>query len=174
MKYEKKHLKYKDRIVFGKQSMPYFDRMPKQYFEDEACFVFVNEGEVSVRSQDEYINLNNRQAILAKCLNYFFETNSKQRKYGNGIEVIAVILYPTLVEELFEFDLSKSDYSFDFNIKQMEVDGINDNTFVSGVFYASKANKLTGPVIDQSTIFSDLNDNTFQDNANEAIHRFIK
>jgi hypothetical protein len=54
------------------------------------------------------------------------------------------------------------------------VDGINDDAFKSGVFYASKAGKLTGPVIDQSTIFADLNNFTYQNNANAAIHRFIK
>lgn len=54
------------------------------------------------------------------------------------------------------------------------VDGISDNQYKSGVFYASKASTLTGPVVDQSTFFSDLKNETFQDNANEAIHRFIK
>ena len=54
------------------------------------------------------------------------------------------------------------------------VDGINDDSLVSGVFYASKAKKLVGPVVDQSIIFPDLNNTTYQDNANEAIHRFIK
>jgi AraC-like DNA-binding protein len=107
--------------------MPYFDRIPKEYFEDEACFVFVNEGEVSVRAQTDYIDLNKKQAVLAKCLNYFFETSARQKNSGEGLEVIAVILYPALVEELFEFDLSKSDFSFDFNIKQIEVDRLLAN-----------------------------------------------
>ncbi len=53
------------------------------------------------------------------------------------------------------------------------VDGINNDSFTSGVFYASKANSLVGPVIDQSTIFPELNNTSYQDNANEAIHRFI-
>ena len=53
------------------------------------------------------------------------------------------------------------------------VDGINNDSFVSGVFYASKAKKLVGPVVDQSIIFPDLNNTTYQDNANQAIHRFI-
>lgn len=53
------------------------------------------------------------------------------------------------------------------------VEGINNESLLSGVFYGSNANVLTGPIIDQSTIFSDLNNTTFQDNANEAIHRFI-
>lgn len=127
MKNEEKYIKYKGQIVFGKQSMPYFDRMPKEYFEDEACFVFVNEGEVSVRSQIDYMNLDSKHAILAKCLNYFFETNDKQKESSEGIEVIAVILHPSQVEELFEFDLSQSDYSLDYNIKQIEVDRLLSN-----------------------------------------------
>ena len=53
------------------------------------------------------------------------------------------------------------------------VDGINDDSYSSGVFYASKANKLVGPVVDQGSIFPDLKNTGFQDNANEAIHRFI-
>lgn len=57
---------------------------------------------------------------------------------------------------------------------QRFVDGISDDSFESGIFYASKANRLTGRVIDQSTIFPDLNNSSYQDNANAAIHRFIK
>ncbi|MEM9723552.1 MAG: SDR family NAD(P)-dependent oxidoreductase [Bacteroidota bacterium] len=53
------------------------------------------------------------------------------------------------------------------------VDGINDESFKSGVFYASKEKVLTGPMVDQSSIFSDLSNEAYQDNANEAIHRFI-
>ena len=53
------------------------------------------------------------------------------------------------------------------------VDGISDESFASGTFYASKAKSLVGPVIDQSTIFPDLSIATYQDNANEAIHRYI-
>ena len=54
------------------------------------------------------------------------------------------------------------------------VDGLNDESYKSGVFYASKKPVLTGPLVDQGTIFADLNNETYQDNANEAIHRFIK
>ena len=53
------------------------------------------------------------------------------------------------------------------------LDGLNDESYKSGMFYASKKPVLTGPLVDQGTIFEDLNVETFQDNANEAIHRFI-
>jgi NAD(P)-dependent dehydrogenase (short-subunit alcohol dehydrogenase family) len=53
------------------------------------------------------------------------------------------------------------------------VDGVTDPTLSSGVFYASVANALTGPLVDQADIFPDLANPSFQDHANEAIHRFI-
>ena len=54
------------------------------------------------------------------------------------------------------------------------VDGISDDRYKSGVFYASKEGKLSGDVVDQSTFYTDLKNITFQDNADKAIHRFIK
>lgn len=53
------------------------------------------------------------------------------------------------------------------------VDGINDMKFKSGIFYGSKYNVLTGSVVDQSTYFQDLKNTSFQDNAHEAIQRFL-
>jgi NAD(P)-dependent dehydrogenase (short-subunit alcohol dehydrogenase family) len=53
------------------------------------------------------------------------------------------------------------------------VDGVTDPALSSGVFYASAANTLTGPLVDQADIFPDLANPSFQDHANEAIHRFI-
>ncbi len=54
------------------------------------------------------------------------------------------------------------------------VDGISDARYTSGVFYASKEGKLSGDVVDQSTFYTDLKNNTIQDNAYKAIHSFIK
>ena len=53
------------------------------------------------------------------------------------------------------------------------VDGITDESLRSGTFYASQEKALTGPVVDQSTFYPDLTNETYQDNANAAIHQFI-
>ena len=53
------------------------------------------------------------------------------------------------------------------------VDGVINPTLSSGVFYASPANAVTGPLVNQADIFPDLANPSFQDHANEAIHRFI-
>lgn len=53
------------------------------------------------------------------------------------------------------------------------VDGINNNSLKSGGFYASKEGVLTGPLVAQENIFSDLANEEYQDNADAAIHQFI-
>ena len=63
-------------------------------------------------------------------------------------------------------------HELDVGAKRL-VDGVTDPTLSSGVFYASAANKFKGPMVDQAEIFPDLANPSFQDHANEAIHRFI-
>ena len=63
-------------------------------------------------------------------------------------------------------------HKLDVGAKRL-VDGVTDPTLSSGVFYASAAGKMKGPIVDQTDIYPDLADPSFQDHANEAIHRFI-
>src|SRR6201985_403629 len=51
------------------------------------------------------------------------------------------------------------------------VDGATDPPLSSGGFYASAANTLTGPMVNQAAFLPDLANPLFQDHANEAIHR---
>jgi len=122
LEHEQKILKYKDRIVFEKMRLPYFNRLPKEFFENESCFIFINEGSFSVRSQTDYLSFQKGTGLLAKCLNYFFETSAIQRTVGTGVEVIGVLFYPDLVMDIFNFDLSISAHTVDFNVKKFEID----------------------------------------------------
>ncbi len=63
-------------------------------------------------------------------------------------------------------------HSLDVGAKRF-VDAISDDRYKSGVFYASKEGKLSGEMVDQGTFLTDLRNTSFQDNANQAIHRFI-
>lgn len=53
------------------------------------------------------------------------------------------------------------------------VDALTDSTYKSGHFYASKKG-LTGPISEQSTLFADLKNQQFQDNAKQALEGFIR
>ncbi len=127
MNFEEKIIKYKDRIVFIKLSMPFFNRTLKRYIENEACFMFVNKGEVSVRTPDDYLILNHDTGMIAKCLNYFFEPTNNQKICTKGIESVGVFLYPSLVKDLFDLDVSASSYKINYNVKQVQVDLMLNN-----------------------------------------------
>ncbi len=62
-------------------------------------------------------------------------------------------------------------HKLDVGAKRL-VDGVTDPTMTSGAFYASGANTLTGPLVNQADFLPDLANPSFQDHANEAIHRF--
>ena len=53
------------------------------------------------------------------------------------------------------------------------VDAVTNASLTSGVFYASGAKTITGPVSDQAEIVPQLRDETIQDNAYAAIGRFV-
>jgi NAD(P)-dependent dehydrogenase (short-subunit alcohol dehydrogenase family) len=53
------------------------------------------------------------------------------------------------------------------------VDGVTDPKLRTGVFYASPGAKVTGPLADQAERTPAFNDPEIQENAVEAIHRFI-
>lgn len=121
MEYSLKTLEYKGRVVFQKLCVPYFERLPKEYHENEACFVFVNQGGFNVRAQTQLLEINKDTALLAKCLNYFYETARKQGEKNDDVEVVGIMLYPELVQNLFDFDIKKSSHTVDFNLKPVQV-----------------------------------------------------
>ncbi len=125
--YEEQPLFYKGRPVFGRLRTPYFDRIPKEYFKDESCFIFLDEGNMNVRTQQDLIGLNADNAILGKCMNYFFETTAANRREGGMIQMTAVLLFPAIVEELFEFNITDSSYTLNYNVKQVVVNKLLKN-----------------------------------------------
>jgi len=107
--------------------MPFFNRTIKEYVDQEACFMFVNKGEVGIRAPEDYFMLNKSTAMLAKCLNYFFEPSPDQESCKDGIESIGIFLYPSLVKDLFAFDITQSKHRLSYNLKQVQVDRLLEN-----------------------------------------------
>ena len=127
MMLDQKVLKYKGQIVFERIVMSSFERMPKLYEDNEACFMFINGGEFSVRTPDDFVSFKKGKGLLAKCFDYFFETNKDQRITSDKIDVLGVLIHQSIVEELFQFDVSVSTHIVDYNLKQIQIDGLLNN-----------------------------------------------
>lgn len=117
-----KTIEYKGRVVFKKLPMPSFKRMSREYYENEACFAFITKGDYRVRDQTGQYELNPRTGLLAKCTNYFYESSLYPEESGVLGEAIGVFLYPDIYQRLFNFDISRSDYSTRYNLKQVQLD----------------------------------------------------
>jgi NAD(P)-dependent dehydrogenase (short-subunit alcohol dehydrogenase family) len=89
-----------------------------------------------------------------------------------GTEASSELALPLRVAAKYVLPALGISHKLDAGSKRI-VDGVTDPALSSGVFYASAANKLKGPMVDQTTIVPDLANASFQDHANEAIHRFI-
>ena len=127
MMLDQKVLKYKGQIVFERIAMSSFERMPKLYEHNEACFMFINEGEFSTRTPDQFLSFDKGKGLLAKCFDYFFETNKDQRAASDKINVLGVLIHQSIVEELYQFDASVSTHTVDYNLKQIQIDGLLNN-----------------------------------------------
>ena len=131
MIYDLRTLTYKGQDVFQKVILDTPEREIRPFKRNEACFMFVDNGEFSVRTPDALIPIYKGNAVLAKCHNFFIESSIKQRDEGGKLEVIAVYLVSDIIEELLDVDLNKSNHTVNYNLKHIEVDKLLDNFKVS-------------------------------------------
>jgi len=124
---EYKSLQYKGKVIFEKMVMENFQRAPKPFSENEACFMYLQQGSLQFRTPERVLSLTSGDAVLAKCGNYFFEqTKNDQEQYPES-KGIGAYLYPTIVKELFNVDLSISDFETDYDAKSVNIDYLMKN-----------------------------------------------
>lgn len=122
MNYERKVISYKGYEVFEKTTIPAgTGRMPKNSVANEACFLYLNHGEFSVRSADSCLRFDRNKALLSKCVDYFFE-NLREQATFEYIQTVGVLLHQPVLEELFEFDSTSFGYTSHYNIKHVVID----------------------------------------------------
>lgn len=102
-------LNYKDYTVFTRFTFDRFQRFPKTYFQNEACFIFVEHGSFHLRSPYHLYEVNKNNGVLLKCMDYFVES-PHQQELSPPLELIGVFLYPEMIEDLLKFETIDSDF----------------------------------------------------------------
>src|ERR1700750_608759 len=69
-------------------------------FQDEACFTYLKEGEMSLTSPTDNLSIQAEESVLLRCGNYF--TNAIRKHSAKTCEVFAVHLYPDILKELYK------------------------------------------------------------------------
>lgn len=119
---KKTALRYKGKVVFEKVEMgPSFNRFPKLFQENEACFMFINEGSFSFRTPTKLIEIRKGEAIVAKCGSYFIEPSSNLN-IADTIVVFGAYFYPDMVKAFFQTDLKLVDFKHNFDVSTAKVE----------------------------------------------------
>lgn len=129
---EHRTLKYKDKVVFEKMTTRNFDRMPKPFMDTEACFMYLQEGSFQFRTPEKLLQFKAGDGLLAKCSDYFFEQTKADHENLNYTKGIGAYLYPSMVKELFDVDLSISDFETDYDATKINIDALMKN-FIDGI-----------------------------------------
>ncbi len=125
MIHEEKVLTYKGEVVFHKVALTAPKRQLKPFKENEACFTFVNKGKFRIRSPEDLISFEKGKALLAKCSNFFIETTGTPDL--RAMDIIGVYLFPKMIEEVLDIDLSTSTHRVNYNMTQLPVDLLLEN-----------------------------------------------
>lgn len=71
--------------------------------EDEACFLYIIEGQYNSISQSDQLKVQAKESVLMKCGNYFSQMNSDG--HGNRYEAVAVHFFPEVLKKVYEHQL---------------------------------------------------------------------
>ncbi|MFK7799585.1 MAG: helix-turn-helix domain-containing protein [Aureispira sp.] len=129
---EHKILQYEGKVIFEKMVVKNFIRMPKIFDKNEACFMYLQEGSFQFRTPEKVLEFNAGHSFLAKCSDYFFEQNEANHKSAPQIKGIGVYLYPFIIKELFDYDLSVSDFKTDYDVTKVNINVVMEN-FINGI-----------------------------------------
>ncbi len=120
--YEHKTLTYKGKTIFGKIIMGDFKRIEKYFQENEACFMFIENGDFILRTPERTIHFKSGEGLFAKCGNYFFENKLPKTIPENKTTLIAAYFYPEIVSQLFTEDIFLSNYQTNTDANKVIVD----------------------------------------------------
>jgi AraC family transcriptional regulator, exoenzyme S synthesis regulatory protein ExsA len=120
---EQTELRYRGKVVFERVVMSTgFKRIPKLFLEDEACFLFLTKGAFHFRTPTQFLNLNEGDAMLSKCGNYFMENVMiNQKSEHRVISAIGAFFYPEMVKGFFRTDLTIQPFQNNFDTKKISV-----------------------------------------------------
>lgn len=151
MVFDQKTIKYKGNRVFEKLVLSTdFKRIPKFFVENEACFLFVTEGSFKFRTPRALIEYKMNDAMLAKCGNYFIESQPHESN-AKRLTVIGAFFYPDMVKSFFANDLSLAPFTKKYDVIKVNVEPLLKN-YIESIDFLLENQDL----VDDNMIFTKL------------------
>ncbi|WP_125932416.1 hypothetical protein [Hymenobacter glacialis] len=99
---ERKTFAYRGKVIIEKVliSAPY---RYEAIFHNEGCFIQIRGAGTKLLSVEDNLLIENQEAVLMKCGNYFLDFVTKIA--GDTIEVLAIHLYPDILKQIYSTEL---------------------------------------------------------------------
>jgi AraC family transcriptional regulator, exoenzyme S synthesis regulatory protein ExsA len=116
-------------------------------FQDEACFTYLKEGELSITSPTDNLSIQTEESVLLRCGNYF--TSAIRKLPAQTCVVYAVHLYPDILKELYknEFPNFIKDNPIKPYIRKIEKKSVITHFIQSLDFYFENPNLVTDDLL---------------------------
>lgn len=134
---EEKKITYKNRVVFERFvfAISNIKRVPKVFYDNEACFLFLTKGAFQFRTPIELMHFAEGEGMLAQCGNYLMEPISEKPKEANDtVSVIGAFFYPEIVKNFFMDDLILKPFQEPIKVSKVTIEPML-KSFVEGLHY---------------------------------------
>lgn len=93
-------------------------------FQDEACFLYFNEGGSHIAAPTEKLTINEKESVLLKCGTYFADLF--QNRFSGTCEVCVIHFFPDILEKIFKeevpfFVKQKKSGNYAYSVSQKNV-----------------------------------------------------
>ena len=142
----RKHFDLRGKCIIEKLSIETPGRIAVE-FHNEACYIFVRQGDALIKGSDSITQLNSKNGIALNCGNYFADFVHAQSE--NPSEIFAIHLYPELLREIFRTEIPsfvRTNSSTNLPAKTVS-DSVMDRFIESLVFYFNNSDIVTDDIL---------------------------
>jgi len=101
---ERKQYKLFEKIIFEKITIQAPFKIPNP-MPDEACFLYILEGQINYKTENQNVSIPQNDSVLLKCGNYFSQI--KNDKSVKNHQIIIVHFHPKILKSVYISDLPK-------------------------------------------------------------------
>ena len=147
MIFDRKHFDINNKCAIEKLIIKPPLRLGSAFFQDEACFIYLKEGEVSYTSPTNNLSIQTEESLLLRCGYYF--ANAIRKLPAKTCEIVAVHLYPDILKELYknEFPNFLKEYPIKPYIRKVEKQSVITHFIQSLDFYFENPNLVTDDLL---------------------------
>jgi len=124
---EKKQYKLFEKAIFEKLTIKAPFKIPNP-MPEEACFLYMLQGQVNYKTENQNVSIPQRDAVLLKCGNYF-----SQIKNDNSVthhQIIIVHFHPEILKLIYSSDLPEIFKQPDFIDDKIDLSIINNEFLI--------------------------------------------